>query len=154
MKRSLGTTLSFHRQLSHKSFQTPMWLEYAPALQKQMAWADCVLSSILKMLSVCHRVPGDHTELPQAAEPQVLPDTEVAGVCAGLLRSAGGAGGPHRVGLLPQIPPPAHGHPPGPPLPLRGILVVPHGMAAQQWGKSPIAIVVWMPWRACLISQV
>jgi len=27
----LGITLSFHRQLSHKSFQTPKWLEYALA---------------------------------------------------------------------------------------------------------------------------
>lgn len=25
----LGITLSFHRQLSHRSFQTPKWLEYA-----------------------------------------------------------------------------------------------------------------------------
>lgn len=25
----LGITLSFHRQLAHKSFQTPKWLEYA-----------------------------------------------------------------------------------------------------------------------------
>lgn len=29
--RCLGITLSFHRQLSHKSFQTPKWLEYALA---------------------------------------------------------------------------------------------------------------------------
>ncbi len=27
----LGITLSFHRQLSHKSFRTPKWLEYALA---------------------------------------------------------------------------------------------------------------------------
>ncbi len=27
----LGITLSFHRQLSHRSFQTPKWLEYALA---------------------------------------------------------------------------------------------------------------------------
>lgn len=27
----LGITLSFHRQLAHKSFQTPKWLEYALA---------------------------------------------------------------------------------------------------------------------------
>jgi stearoyl-CoA desaturase (delta-9 desaturase) len=27
----LGITLSFHRQLSHKSFSTPKWLEYALA---------------------------------------------------------------------------------------------------------------------------
>ncbi len=27
----LGITLSFHRQLSHRSFATPKWLEYALA---------------------------------------------------------------------------------------------------------------------------
>lgn len=29
--RCLGITLSFHRQLSHRAFQTPKWLEYALA---------------------------------------------------------------------------------------------------------------------------
>jgi hypothetical protein len=29
--RCLGITLSFHRQLSHRSFQTPKWVEYALA---------------------------------------------------------------------------------------------------------------------------
>lgn len=28
LHRCLGITLSFHRQLSHRSFQTPKWLEY------------------------------------------------------------------------------------------------------------------------------
>ena len=30
-RRCLGITLSFHRQLSHRSFQTPKWLEYVLA---------------------------------------------------------------------------------------------------------------------------
>ena len=38
------------------------------------------------------------------------------------------------MGFFPQIPPPAHRHPPGPPLALRGFLVEPHGLATRQQG--------------------
>lgn len=75
-------------------------------------------SALIWGVVVRHRVPGDHFKLPQAAQPQILPDTKVAGVHAGLLRSAGSAGRPHRVGFLTQIPPPAYRHPSGPPLAL------------------------------------
>jgi hypothetical protein len=81
------------------------------------------------------RLLGNHTQLPPAAEPPQLHDAQVAGVCAGLLRRAGSAGGAHRVGVLAPLPSPAHRHAPGPTLPLRGILVVPHGLAAQQRGE-------------------
>ena len=84
-----------------------------------------------------HGLPGHHAELPPAAEPPQLRHAQVAGVRAGLLRGAGHPGRPHRVGVQPPLPPPAHGHPAGPPLPLRGLLVVPHGLAAGQQGAPP-----------------
>lgn len=42
------------------------------------------------------------------------------------------AGRPPGVEQQPPLPPPAHRHPAGPPLTLRGLLVVPHGLAAGQ----------------------
>lgn len=33
----LGITVSFHRQLTHKSFETPKWLEYAMAFVGTLA---------------------------------------------------------------------------------------------------------------------
>lgn len=45
--RCLGITLSFHRQLSHRAFQTPKWLEYALAycgvLAVQVPLANLIL---------------------------------------------------------------------------------------------------------------
>ncbi len=54
------------------------------------------------------RLPGHHAQLPPAAEPPQLRHAQVAGVRAGVLRRAGGAGRPDRVGVQPPLPPPAH----------------------------------------------
>ena len=82
----LGITLSFHRQLSHRSFQTPKWLEYALAYCGVLA----VQGDPIEWVS-SHRYHHLHTDTPA-----------------------------------------------GPPLPLRGLLVVSHGLAPQQWGKRAV----------------
>jgi stearoyl-CoA desaturase (delta-9 desaturase) len=55
----LGITLSFHRQLSHKSFETPKWLEYA------LAYCGCmaVQGDPIDWVS-SHRVHHLHTDTP------------------------------------------------------------------------------------------
>ena len=55
----LGITLSYHRQLSHRSFQTPKWLEYVLAYCGAMA----VQGDPMEWVS-CHRYHHLHTETP------------------------------------------------------------------------------------------
>ncbi|GBF94471.1 hypothetical protein Rsub_07005 [Raphidocelis subcapitata] len=55
----LGITLSFHRQLSHKSFQTPKWLEYALAYCGVLA----VQGDPIEWVS-SHRYHHLHTDTP------------------------------------------------------------------------------------------
>ena len=55
----LGITLSFHRQLSHRSFQTPKWLEYALAYCGVLA----VQGDPIEWVS-SHRYHHLHTDTP------------------------------------------------------------------------------------------
>jgi len=55
----LGITLSFHRQLSHRSFQTPKWLEYLFAYCGVLA----VQGDPIEWVS-CHRYHHLHTDTP------------------------------------------------------------------------------------------
>ena len=58
----LGITLSYHRQLSHRSFTTPKWLEYVFAYCGVMAvqgdpmeWVSASSSSSSSSSSTCHQ---------------------------------------------------------------------------------------------------
>jgi len=55
----LGITLSYHRQLSHRSFQTPKWLEYLLAYCGVLA----VQGDPIEWVS-CHRYHHLHTDTP------------------------------------------------------------------------------------------
>ena len=55
----LGITLSFHRQLSHRSFKTPKWLEYALAYCGVLA----VQGDPIEWVS-SHRYHHLHTDTP------------------------------------------------------------------------------------------
>lgn len=55
----LGITLSYHRQLSHRSFQTPKWLEYFFAYCGVLA----VQGDPIEWVS-CHRYHHLHTDTP------------------------------------------------------------------------------------------
>ena len=55
----LGITLSFHRQLSHRSFTTPKWLEYALAYCGVLA----VQGDPIEWVS-SHRYHHLHTDTP------------------------------------------------------------------------------------------
>ena len=54
----LGITLSFHRQLSHKAFATPKWLEYAFAYCGVLAIQARTAHRLLDTTQLCCRVAG------------------------------------------------------------------------------------------------
>ena len=54
----LGITYSFHRQLTHKSFQTPKWLEYIGACEKARA-ASTSLSTSFSITLATSYLPLD-----------------------------------------------------------------------------------------------
>jgi stearoyl-CoA desaturase (Delta-9 desaturase) len=77
---ALGITVGFHRLLTHRSFQTPKWLEYLFAVLGSMAVQGPVNSWVAD-----HRKHHAHTdEEGDPHSPHVSPDGGVKGVFSGL----------------------------------------------------------------------
>jgi hypothetical protein len=123
----LGITLSFHRQLSHRSFQTPKWLEYALAycgvlavqvrvveiLEQACGGARDRAAPAGKTISLhAPPIPKQLTKTHHPNHPNTTHQTNKP------THNYNTTGRPHRVGLFSPLPPPPHRHTPGPTLPL------------------------------------
>jgi stearoyl-CoA desaturase (Delta-9 desaturase) len=83
---AIGITVGFHRLLTHRSFQTPRWLEYAFATLGSMAVQGPVISWVAD-----HRKHHAHTDAEgDPHSPHVGPDGGVRGVFAGLWHAHSG----------------------------------------------------------------
>jgi len=142
----LGITLSFHRQLSHKAFATPKWLEYA--------FAYCGVLAIQARGSLGFPISfaeGLHSGVCNVEEhSQAMHTARACRNCiwcppilccraASLMLEQLSAGRPHGVGVQPPVPPPAHGHAARPALAVRGFLVESHGLAPRREGALALS---------------
>jgi stearoyl-CoA desaturase (delta-9 desaturase) len=83
---AIGITIGFHRLLTHRSFQTPKWLEYTFAVLGSMAVQGPVISWVAD-----HRKHHAHTDAEgDPHSPHVGYDGGVRGVMAGLWHAHSG----------------------------------------------------------------
>ena len=82
--RCLGITLSFHRQLSHRSFQTPKWVEYALAYCGVLAVQVRSQLSIAVHGSTCPEIGSCNPH--SAAAPLLNPTCEALHVTLRIIR--------------------------------------------------------------------
>jgi stearoyl-CoA desaturase (delta-9 desaturase) len=83
---AIGITIGFHRLLTHRSFQTPKWLEYAFAVLGSMAVQGPVISWVAD-----HRKHHAHTDVDgDPHSPHVGHAAGVRGVAAGLWHAHAG----------------------------------------------------------------
>lgn len=83
---AIGITVGFHRMLTHRSFQTPKWLEYTFAVLGSMAVQGPVISWVAD-----HRKHHAHTDVEgDPHSPHVGHDGGVGGVLAGLWHAHSG----------------------------------------------------------------
>ena len=126
----LGITLSYHRQLSHRSFTTPKWVEYILAYCGVMSVQG---DPMVRLAATAQSAPcsSTHASVRLCAARAALvagsdPPVPALALIRRLLRCLASTG----VGVVPPLPPPALRDAAGPPLRVRGLLVEPHGLAA------------------------
>ena len=116
----MGVTYSYHRQLAHRSFRSPKWLEYCAAcapLLPHFCHDRAVLASGVPCCATWHEACGVQGPpclfwlLSLAQCPASLLNTSphtITILTSRRLRYAGHPGIAHRLGLRPPLPPPPH----------------------------------------------